>query len=132
MLSVDIAELAHSAHEGIGEPIPGIGARHSCARRRQTKNPNAMNFAAPLRANAERRGEQRGSTSDERPAVDHSITRSARCSSGGEMVRRRALTVLRLTTSSNFVGRSMGRSPGLAPLRILSTKTAARRYISGK
>ena len=36
------------------------------------------------------------------------------------MVRPRALAVLRLMTSSNFVGCSMGRSPALAPLRILS------------
>jgi len=32
-----------------------------------------------------------------------------------------ALAVLRLMTRSNFVGCSMGRSPGLAPFRILST-----------
>src|SRR6476660_4063102 len=32
-----------------------------------------------------------------------------------------ALAVLRLTTSSNLVGCSTGRSAGLAPLRILST-----------
>src|SRR5262245_1669181 len=38
-----------------------------------------------------------------------------------------ALAVLRLMISSNFVGRSTGRSAGLAPLRILSTNTAARR-----
>ena len=36
-------------------------------------------------------------------------------------VRPRALAVLRLMTSSNFVGCSIGRSPGFAPLRILST-----------
>src|SRR5438876_9254744 len=49
------------------------------------------------------------------------ITSSARPSSDGGIVRPRALAVLRLTTSSNFVGRSTGRSAGLAPLRILST-----------
>src|SRR4029453_503612 len=32
--------------------------------------------------------------------------------------------------SSNFVGRSIGRSPGLAPLRMRSTKLAERRYMS--
>jgi hypothetical protein len=57
----------------------------------------------------------------------HSITSSARLSSDGGTSRPSALAVLRLITSSNFVGRSIGRSPGLAPLRILSTKTADRR-----
>jgi hypothetical protein len=40
------------------------------------------------------------------------------------------LAALRLITSSNFVGCSTGRSPGLVPFKILSTKTAARRQIS--
>src|SRR6266702_8729581 len=57
----------------------------------------------------------------------HSSTSSARASIVGGMVRPRALAVLRLMTSSNFVGCSTGRSAGLAPLRILSTKNAARR-----
>ena len=37
------------------------------------------------------------------------------------MVRPRALAVLRLITSSNFIGCSIGRSTCLAPLGILST-----------
>ena len=39
----------------------------------------------------------------------------------GGMVRLRALAVLRLITSSILVGNSTGRSPGLAPFKILST-----------
>jgi hypothetical protein len=39
----------------------------------------------------------------------------------GGMVRPRAWAVLRLITNSKVVGCSTGRSPGLAPLRILST-----------
>src|SRR5437879_13027264 len=56
------------------------------------------------------------------PAVapDYWITWSARCSSDRGIVRPRAFAVLRLITSSNFVGCSTGRSPGLAPFRILS------------
>src|SRR5262249_55201806 len=50
----------------------------------------------------------------------HSITSSARTSSDGGIVRSRAFAVLRLTTNSNFVGRSMGRSVGLLPLRMRS------------
>ena len=48
----------------------------------------------------------------------HSITSSARARSVGEIVRPRAFAVLRLTTSSNFVGCSIGRSPVLSPLKM--------------
>ena len=51
----------------------------------------------------------------------HRITSSARSRIDSGMVIPRALAVLRLTTSSNWVGCSIGRSPGLAPFRILST-----------
>src|SRR5262249_52386365 len=61
-------------------------------------------------------------------ATPHSITPSARTKNVSEIVRPSVLAVLRLTISSNFVGCSIGRSAGLAPLRIRSTKYAARRY----
>src|SRR5436190_15203786 len=48
------------------------------------------------------------------------------------IVRPSTLAVFRLTTKSNLVGCSMGRSPGLAPLRILWTRSAARRIISNR
>ena len=41
----------------------------------------------------------------------------------GGIVSPSALAVLRLITSSNFMGRSTGSSPGLTPFRILLTKT---------
>src|SRR6266481_4644370 len=71
--------------------------------------------------------EAAGHRAKERPPIHHWITSSARPSSDGGIVRPRALAVLRLMTSSNFVGCSMGRSPGFAPLRIMSTYVAARR-----
>src|SRR5215471_7610418 len=46
----------------------------------------------------------------------YSMTRSARSSSDGGIVRPRAFAVLRLIASSNFVGCSMGKSAGRAPL----------------
>lgn len=52
---------------------------------------------------------------------------SARSSSGCGIVSPSALAALRLIISSNFVGCSIGSSPGFAPLRILSTYVAARR-----
>src|SRR5262245_62686681 len=61
-------------------------------------------------------------------ASPHSITPSARTKNVSEIARPSALAVLRLTMSSNFVGCSIGRSAGLAPLRMRSTKYAARRY----
>ena len=57
----------------------------------------------------------------------HRITSSACSSIDCGIVIPSALAVLRLTTNSNFVGCSIGRSPGLAPFRILSTYPAARR-----
>src|ERR1019366_9541788 len=60
----------------------------------------------------------------------YSITSSARASSIGGTARPIALAVLRLITSSNLVGCSIGRSLGFAPLKILSATVAARRNSS--
>jgi hypothetical protein len=51
----------------------------------------------------------------------HSISPSACAMRRRGTVSPSALAVLRLITSSNLVGCSTGRSPGLAPFRILST-----------
>src|SRR3954451_4540667 len=50
----------------------------------------------------------------------HSITSSARASSVGGTSRPRALAVLRLMASSNFVGCWTGRAAGLAALGVRS------------
>ena len=55
------------------------------------------------------------------PASAYWITSSAWIRSVGGNVIPRALAVLRLSTSSNLVDCSTGRSAGLAPFRILST-----------
>jgi hypothetical protein len=57
----------------------------------------------------------------------YSITLVARRSTDWGIVMPRALAVLRLITSSNCVGCSIGRSAGLVPLRIRWTYTAAWR-----
>src|SRR5262245_48499223 len=62
----------------------------------------------------------------------HRITSSARSRIDSGIVMPSALAVLRLTTSSNFVGCSTGRSPGFAPFRILSTYPTDRRNMSLK
>ena len=51
----------------------------------------------------------------------HRMTSSARSKTGSAMVIPSSRAVLRLTTSVNWVGCSIGRPPGLAPLKILST-----------
>jgi hypothetical protein len=51
----------------------------------------------------------------------HLINLVARASTSGGIVRPICLAVLRLITSSNFVGCSTGKSAGLVPFRILST-----------
>src|SRR5262245_14752196 len=58
------------------------------------------------------------------------ITRSALARTLGGMVKPICCAVLRLMTSSNFVGCSTGISAGLDPLRILSIWMAARRITS--
>src|SRR6266540_5122862 len=57
---------------------------------------------------------------------------SAFSSTDGGIVSPRDLAVLRLITSANLVGCSMGRSAGFAPFRILSTYTAASPAMSTK
>jgi Asp-tRNA(Asn)/Glu-tRNA(Gln) amidotransferase A subunit family amidase len=54
-------------------------------------------------------------------ARGYSMTWSARTKSDCGIVRPSALAVLRLMTSSNLVGCSMGKSAAFAPFRILST-----------
>ena len=54
--------------------------------------------------------------------VDHCTISSALPSRDCGTVNPSVLAALRLITSSNWVGCSMGNSPGLVPLRILSTK----------
>jgi hypothetical protein len=53
-----------------------------------------------------------------RDTIAHSITSSAAACRVSGTVRPSALAVLRLMTSSNFVGCRTGRSAGLTPLRI--------------
>jgi hypothetical protein len=64
-----------------------------------------------------------GPISDSRAAAkcNYSITSSARTRTDGGIFNPSALAALLLTTNSSLVGNSTGRSPGLAPLRILFT-----------
>src|SRR5262249_10402014 len=88
---------------------------------------------ARLRPRHERpRGRRPAEQRDELAPADHSITSSATASSLSGIARPRALAILRLIKSRNLVGCSTGRRAGFAPFRILSTKVAQRRKISGR
>src|SRR5215813_5750891 len=79
---------------------------------------------ALLRARRKRPRHRAAEQRDELAAF-HSITSSASSRRSRGIVNPSVLAVLRLIASSNLVGCSIGMSPGLAPLRILPTNTAA-------
>src|SRR2546425_1064139 len=80
-----------------------------------------LHDAAREQCATDQRDKKRDVLAEEPTSCRHWITSSARKSSDCGIVRPSALAVLRLMTSSNFVGCSNGRSPGFAPFRILST-----------
>jgi len=93
----------------------------------QTEDANAIDLARRLgSADVCPRESTNRDVTDEGTALHHWTISSARASSDGGIVSPSALAVLRLMTSSNFVGCSTGRSAGVEPLRILSTNAAAR------
>src|SRR5215471_6761896 len=91
-----------------------LGVEYSPQVRRARTSP-------PAGPERQREAEETYQSSDEELTPPHSMMRSARARNDGGIVRPRALAVLRLIISSNFVGCSTGRSAGLAPFRILST-----------
>src|SRR5262249_24463737 len=103
-----------------------------CARRSAAEKPDDRHHWL-LRTRRERPCRRRAAQQrDELAPPDHSITLSASDRNDSGIVSPSALAVFRLTTSSNLVGCSTGRSEGFAPRRILSTKAAARRKISSR
>ena len=75
-----------------------------------------------------RRGEQPGCQGCDENSAPHWITSSARSNTLCGIVNPSVLAVFRFTTKSNSLGRSTGRSPGLAPWRMRSTCAAMRWY----
>ena len=70
-----------------------------------------------LRARHERPRRRASQSSDQRASV-HSMTSSASASSLSGIWRPSVLAVLRLTTNSNLVGRTIGNSAGFSPFRM--------------
>src|SRR5262245_42852509 len=124
--SLYVAQFLEFLHEG-------FDGRTSRRRWAETQNTDAPYPVLRLCEHGERGAKGARSHCEEQwPARRHSITRSARTRIDRGIVRPRALAVLRLITSSNVLACSTGKSPGLAPLRILSTKTAERRAIASR
>jgi hypothetical protein len=73
-------------------------------------------FVMPCRTSATRRHKQCS-----KGGASYSITSSAVICMISGTVRPSALAVLRLMTSSNFVGCTTGKSPALSPFNILAT-----------
>src|ERR1044071_3072997 len=88
-------------------------------REEQNAKGNRKNIFAPRWLNAKSKIEHR--------KLSHRITLSALISTTGGTATPRARAVLRLIINSNLVGCSTGRSAGLAPFRIFSTRSEERR-----
>src|SRR5262245_55717299 len=92
-------------------------------RRVGAQEPDSRQFRWRLGARHQRPRRRPAKHRDERAPV-HSMTSSARAMRAFGTSNPSALAVLRLITSSNFVGCCTGRSAGLAPFRMRSTYEA--------
>jgi hypothetical protein len=107
--------------------MPQRGLRFRIVRGESHEHADAPHPLRPLRARGKRPCGRRAAEQGDERAPPHSITSSARARRVAGKSRPIAFAALRLMTSSNFVGCSTGKSAGFDPLRILSTKVAARR-----
>src|SRR5262245_62055390 len=85
------------------------------------KHADASHPLALLRPCRERPRRRAPEQRDELAAFHHSITSSARANKVAGTSKPSAFAVLRLITSSHFVGCCTGKSDGFSPLRIRST-----------
>jgi len=113
VLALDVAQFAERLAQRVH-----LGALQRRGRGAKVADPRLLlRLLRPRRERPRRRAaEQRDEL-----APPHSITSSARASSMGGTSRPRALAVLRLITSSNFVGCCTGKSTGFAPFRTRPT-----------
>src|SRR3989442_14948562 len=117
VLALDIAEIVESL---LKRRDVGLGRRLRFYRDQDTDPPHLPRL---LRLGGEWRREcSENEPAKERSPVHHWMISSARTKIDCGMVSPSDFAVFMLMTSSNFVGCSTGRSAGLAPFRILSTK----------
>ena len=112
--SIDPPELPQPLHQH-GEPL-AVGCRSA-----RHQEPDCRQLRRLLRVRRKRPSDGRAAEQRDELAPLHSMTSSARPSSGIGTVRPSALAVLRLMTSVYFSACCTGRSLGLAPLRMRST-----------
>jgi hypothetical protein len=110
-----VARAAQEADVGSMSGLPGSGRRSALSRCRTSARSHREQMQQPV---------CRSQT--------YSITSSASATTVGGMSRPSVLAVLRLITSSYFVGCMTGRSDGLVPIRIFPTYTPIWRYASGR
>src|ERR1700731_501733 len=112
--TLHIAQISQALFERLRKDSTDFG----CARSHMAYSPD---LARLLSSNGA--GQRQSSTGNyaNEIAPPHSITSSARASTVAGIVSPIVRAVLRLMTSSNFVGCSTGRSAGLAPFKTLST-----------
>ena len=113
--AIDKASVLEAFKEAIEVSLECLG-RHTAE--------EADHRPGALRPRGERSG-RRSTEPCDNVAAPHSITSSARSSTAVGKSMPKLLAVLALTTSSNLVGRSIGSSAGLAPLRTLPTMPPA-------
>src|SRR5262249_13965127 len=112
--TVDPAEFTQSLHK-CGGPFA------SGRTRALAQETDCRHFARLLRACCKRPRRRRAAHQRDELSLSHSIPSSARSRIAVRSSMPIVLAVLRLTTSSNFVGCSTGRSAGLAPFKIFAT-----------
>jgi hypothetical protein len=124
-LALDITELAQAGAQRLDSL--GVGSGEAKPQESDARDVRGLLRPRRQRPRDRRAAEQR----DEVPPLHHSITVSARKRNESAIVRPSVLAVLRLITSSNFVGCSTGISAGFPPCKTLTTNVAARRNESG-
>ena len=118
-----IARLLPSRPAELLERLPecgDLGLRLRVALRVGDQNAESTQSRALLRVRRQRPSRRAAEERDEF-SPPHSMTSSASASSVGGIAMPSALAVLRLITSSYFVGCCTGKSAGFSPLRMRST-----------
>src|SRR5262249_43501624 len=124
--SVFDAHVATNCPAALLQPLRergDLGQRIRIVRARAHKHANAPCVLSLLRAHRERPCHRRAANErDELATPHHSITSSARASSGSGIASPSALAAIRLMISSTFTDCCTGRSTGLSPLSTRPTR----------
>src|SRR5262249_39020899 len=118
ILDCDVLAFYESSRiEALAKRVDKVRRAGSCCGSQKSDH----RYGGLLRARRERPRRRRTAEQRDERAPLHSITSSARPSSGSGTVRPSASAVFALMTNSNLVGCTTGRSAGLSPLSIRAT-----------